>query len=409
MNSPEQPVPAAGADPFAGQPVERIERDGVHYTLLGTAHVSRKSAETVSAALAVGEFDAVAVELCASRHQALTNPDAWRDLDLIKIIRDGKAGLVAASLALGAYQRRLAEQFGIEPGAEMRAALAGAERQKIPYMLIDRDIGVTLKRVFRAVRFWEKFSIFSGLVASLFSREEISEEDIEKLKEGDMLENTFAEFAAHSESLYESLITERDRYMAASLRHEAQRSGASRVLAVVGAGHLKGLRRDLADAGDEPAAVRAELDRIPPRRRWSRWLPWLITAVILLGFGIGFARSPELGWQLVATWVVINGTLAALGALIAGGHPLTVASGFLAAPLTSLNPTIAAGMVTASVETALRKPKVADFATLRDDVLKLSGWWKNRVSRILLVLILSNLGSVAGTWIAGFRIFDRLT
>ncbi len=399
----------APSDPFAGQPVERVQRDGVSYTLLGTAHVSRKSAETVAAALAGGDYDAVAVELCASRHQALTNPDAWRDMDLIKIIREGKAGLVAASLALGAYQRRLAEQFGIEPGAEMRAALEGAERRQLPYLLIDRDIGVTLKRVFRAVKFWEKMSIFSGLIASLFSREQISEEEIEKLKQGDMLENTFAEFAAQSESLYDSLISERDRYMAAALRQKALDHDATRVLAVVGAGHLKGLTRDLATDDADPRAVRHELDRIPPRRRWSRWLPWLITAVILAGFAIGFARSPELGWQLVATWVVINGTLAALGALIAGGHPLTVASGFVAAPLTSLNPTIAAGMVTASVETALRKPKVADFATLRDDVLKLSGWWKNRVSRILLVLILSNLGSIAGTWIAGFQIFEKLT
>lgn len=412
MNDLETPASDHGAQPdsdFADQPVIELERDGVHYTLLGTAHVSKISTEAVRHFLSEGQFDAVGVELCHSRYDAMTNPDAWKQMDLFRIIRQGKAGLVAANLALGAYQRRLAEQFGIEPGAEMKAALETARQQKIPHALIDRDIGTTLKRVFRGVPFLEKFSLFSGMLFGLISNDDISEEDIERLKQGDILESTFSEFALQSESLYHGLIAERDEFMAVRLREESKQHEFKRVLAVIGAGHLKGLAKHLAEDDSDPAERQQDLNQLPPPRIWTRWIPWLITAVIIAGFAIGFSRSPELGWDLVVTWVLINGTLAAFGALLAGGHPLTVISGFLAAPLTSLNPTVAAGMVTASVETWLRKPTVGDFSNIRDDLLKTSGWWKNRVSRILLVLIFSNLGSIAGTWIAGFKIFEKLS
>ena len=402
-------IPAdVNTNALAGQPVKVIERDGVRYTLLGTAHVSRASAEAVRAMLNQQEFDAVAVELCGSRYDALTNPDAWKNMNLLQVIRQGKGGLVAANLALGAYQRRLADQFGIEPGAEMKAALDEAKARDLPHLLIDRDVGITFKRMFRRVRFWDKLNLFSGLIYSLISKEEITEEEIEKLKEGDMLESTFSEFASQSESLYHSLIAERDEFMAARLREDAHTHGHREVMAVVGAGHLAGIARHLADDAGEPEQQQQALSTVPPRGWFVRALPWLITALVLTGFAIGFSRNPGLGWELVLTWVLINGVLAAVGAACAGGHPLTILSGFLAAPLTSLNPTVAAGMVTASVETWLRKPTIGDFSHLRDDVTTVRGWWHNRVSRILLVLILSNVGSMLGTWIAGLRIVERL-
>nr|MDQ2696264.1 conjugal transfer protein TraB [Pseudomonadota bacterium] len=157
-----------------------------------------------------------------------------------------------------------------------------------------------------------------------------------------------------------------------------------------------------------PAAVIAELNQVPPPRPWVRRLPWLVVAVILLGFAIGFYRSPELGWQLVADWVLINGGLAALGALLAGGHPLTVAGTFAAAPLTSLNPTVGVGMVAAAIEIFMRKPTVGDFSRLRRETTHLKGWWRNRVARTFLIFLLSSVGSAAGTYVAGFRIFERL-
>ncbi|MEM6937161.1 MAG: TraB/GumN family protein [Pseudomonadota bacterium] len=394
---------------LADQPLVVVTSGDVEYTLLGTAHVSKRSVEAVKALAQQQVFDAIAVELCQSRYDALTKPDSWQKTDLFKIIRQGKAGLVAANLALGAYQRRLADQFGIEPGAEMKQALEEATTLELPHLLVDRDIGITLKRVMGAVGFFDKLGIFGGLITSLVTREEISEQDIERLKEGDMLENTFAEFAENSEPLYRALIEERDHYMAAALRQQSAEKGVRKVLVVIGAGHLKGLAGALERADAEPAEVLSRLNELPRRGQWMKTLPWLITAVILTGFAIGFSRSPELGWSLVVFWVLINVTLAALGAAAARAHPLTVASGFVAAPLTSLNPTIAAGMVTASVEAYLRRPRVADFSALRDDVTTPSGWWRNRVSRVLLVFVFSNLGSMLGTWIGGFRIFGALS
>ena len=379
------------------------------YTLLGTAHVSRTSAEEVADQVRSGDFDAVAVELCPSRHAALTDPDSLGRMNLFQVIRQGKAGMVAASLALGAFQQRVAQSSGITPGAEMKAAVEGALKAGLPVWLIDRDLGVTLKRVYGNVRWWERLNLVSGLVASLFSRQQVSPEDIERLKEGDLLEATFAEFAESSESLYEPLIRERDRYMALRLREENDPKPARRVLVVVGAGHLKGLAECLqSNPGSAPAGLREELERTPERSRWPRFIAWAVVALIFAGFAWGFSRNTHLGLELVLDWVLINGSLSALGALLAAAHPLTVITAFVAAPLTSLNPTIGAGFVTAAAELALRKPTVAHFASLRDDVTRLSGWWRNRVSRTLMVFLFSTIGSAVGTYVAGFRIFHRL-
>ena len=389
-------------------PVLRASLGNGEVVVLGTAHVSRSSAEEVAMLLARDEFDAVAVELCPSRYQTLTDPDALSRMDLFAVIKNGKAAMVAAQLALGAYQTRLAEQFGIEPGAEQREAIAVAREQELPVLLIDRDIGTTLRRVTANVSWWKRAGLVGGLLASVLSREDVSEEDIERLKEGDMLETTFAEFAAEREDLYQPLIAERDHYMAARLTNEHREDGYKKILAVVGAGHQKGIVEHLSTGVANPGEEIARLDVIPKGSGLLKKLPWLIVALILVGFGIGFYRSPELGWQLVADWVLINGGLSALGALIAGAHPATVITAFAAAPVTSLNPTIGAGMVTAAVETWLRKPTVGDFQTLRHDVTHWRGWWKNRVSRTLLVFLFSTIGSAIGTYVAGFRIFEQL-
>ncbi len=382
--------------------------DGTPITLLGTAHVSRSSAEQVAAELDSKAYHAVAIELCPSRFDALNNPDRLAELDLMQVVRQGKASMVMANLAMAAYQQRLGEQLDIEPGAEMRMAVDQARKHDLPVVLIDREIGVTLKRTASNLSWWQRAVLFSGLVTSLVSREEVSEEDIEHLKEGDVLETTFAEFAHDRQDLYLPLIAERDRYMAAKLRDAAAHHPGRPVLAVVGAGHLDGISRHLGDS-DDPAATLHELEQIPAKSRWPRLIPWLIVALVLTGFYIGFTRNPELGWQLVRDWVLINGGLSALGALIAAAHPLTILTAFVAAPVTSLNPTVGAGMVTAAAELWLRKPRVGDFSKLRHDTTQLRGWWRNRVSRTLLVFLFSTLGSALGTYLAGFLIYDRLS
>ncbi|HJO35932.1 MAG: TraB/GumN family protein [Pseudomonadota bacterium] len=392
----------------AEEPSRRVRVGDTDVDLLGTAHISHASARAVAERIATGEYDAVAIELCPSRHQALIDPDSLARLDLMQVLRDGRAGMVAASLALGAYQRRLAAQLGIEPGAEMRAAAEAAEARDLPLWLVDREIGVTMRRLYRSVPWWQRPVVISGLLASLLSREQIEEADIERLKAGDVLHNTFAEFAAEAAPLHRVLIAERDRYMAARLREHIAAERPRRVLVVIGAGHLAGLAQALAEDAAPPGEVAAELASLPPASRWPRLVPYLIVALVLAGFAIGFARSPELGLSLVGDWVLINGGLSAAGALLALAHPLTIAGAFVAAPLTSLNPTIGAGFVAAALEIWLRKPQVADFQSLRDDVMAWRGWWRNRVSRVLLVFFLVTLGSAAGTYIAGFRIFDQL-
>ena len=390
------------------QPLRIIEQGDIRYTILGTAHVSKTSADEVERLINTREFDAVAIELDPNRHANLTDPDRWAKTDLFEVFRQGKASMMAASLALGAFQQRIAEQSGIEPGEEMRRAIRVAKDADLPVLLIDRDIGITLRRVYHNVPWWQRMTLIGGLLASVVSREEVTEEEIEKLKEGDMLEATFNEFAESSQALYVPLIAERDEYMAVRLREETNAKPYKNVLVVIGAGHLKGLAQNLEAGKAEPGEVRRRLETLPQGTPWLRIFPWFIVALIITGFIIGFSRSPELGWQLVADWVLINGVLTATGALIATAHPLTVIGAFFAAPLTSLNPLIGAGFVAAGIELWARKPKMGDFNSLRQDVTEWRGWWRNRVARTLLVFFLATLGSAAGTYLAGFSIAGRL-
>lgn len=383
-------------------------------TVLGTAHISSASADKVRELLQSEEYDAVAVELCAGRHEKMTNPDSLNDLDLFAAIRQGKGMMIWANLAIGAFQQRMAEQVDIEPGAEMKAALEEAEKSAYPVSLIDRDVSITLQRIYRSTSFRRRLILMATLIDALFSKKKVSEEEIEQLKEGDILESAFTQFSQSNSDLYRPLIDERDRYMALRLLQEANSATHHHLVAVVGAGHLKGIEkylneyRDLSD--NELASALQELKTLPEKKASiGKYVPWAITALILTGFYIGFSKNPDLGWDLVVSWVLINGGLSSIGALLATAHPLTVLTAFIAAPITSLNPMIGAGMVASGAEIWLCKPRVSDFESLRHDTTRISGWWKNRISRTLLVFILSSLGSAVGTYIAGFIIYHRIT
>ncbi|MGH8042156.1 MAG: TraB/GumN family protein [Rudaea sp.] len=393
---------------LAGQPHAQTTRDGVEYTLLGTAHVSRASVDAVRAAIETGNYDAIAVELCESRYRAMHDPEAWRNLDLWRVIRDGKAGMVAANLALSAYQRRLAEQFGIEPGAELKAAVDLASHRNLPLWLIDREISVTIKRAYRAVGLRDRLGIIGGLAASLFERGEVSEQDIETLKQGDMLQSAFSEFAAQSEPLYRSLIGERDRFMSARLREESGKQPVRRVLAVVGAGHIAGVERELTAQTATPGGILAPLNVVPPGARWPKWLGFGVLIVIAAAIGYAFSRGTGSGTQALQDWIVFTASGCALGALAGGGHPLSVLAAAISGPLKPFRPFAPSGAFSAGVEMWLRHPRVVDFETLRDDVLHWTGWWKNRVSRTLLVFMLTNIGMMIGEWTAGIRILHRV-
>ncbi|HEY8587076.1 MAG TPA: TraB/GumN family protein [Rhodanobacter sp.] len=410
MSVPETET-AALPPALQGQPVERVQRDGVEYVLLGTAHVSRSSMEAVDALLGHEHFDAVAVELCESRAQSMRDPEAFKQLDLFRVIREGKAGMVAASLVLSTFQKRLADQSGIQPGAEMKAAMDGAEQHGLPLWLIDRDVGTTLKRAWRSVGFWQRFNLFGGLLASVFDREDIEQGEIEKLKQGDLLESAFSEFANDSKPLYESLIGERDAYMAARLREEAGRSTTDeprRVLVVIGAGHLKGLCSLLLDQQDDPASKVAELAILPPKARWPKWLAIALVLMVFAAIGWAYHEDSVLGTQALRDWILFTGGFAALGAVIAGGHPVSILAAFIAAPIKPFRPGIPAGGISAMAEAWVRRPRVADFDTLRDDIVHWSGWWKNRVARTLLNFFLVSMGTIIGEYSAGIHIFKSL-
>lgn len=399
-------APAAVAADWTDQPHIEVERDGVHYTLLGTAHISKASIEAVRSAIASGRFDAIAVELDEQRHKALTEPDALAQLDLVKVIRERKIAPFAANLALAAYQRRLAEQLDVEPGAELKTAALEASARGLPLQLIDRDVGITFRRILQKLRWWDRMKLIAGLGGGLFASDEIDESDIERLKEGDMLESSFGEFARDTPSLYATLIDERDQFMAARLRERTD--GASHVLAVVGAGHLKGMARYLAEETRAPGEITSELVHITSKRK----IPWITIVLMLLiaaGIAWGYAHGGnELGRELLIQWVAWTGGLAGLGALLARGHILSILAAAISAPLKPFRPGLPPGMFSALAEVHLRKPAYADFLALRDDAQTLGGWYRNRVCRVVLVFILTNIGSAIGVWMAGARILGKL-
>ncbi|MCG8276977.1 TraB/GumN family protein [Stenotrophomonas sp. NLF4-10] len=400
-------LPDTGGELLAGQPVRVVERDGVTYTLLGTAHVSVASVQAVEQAIGSGRFDAVAVELDPQRLQALTDPDAMARLDLVEVIRKGRVALFAANLALAAYQRRLAEQLGIEPGAELKRAVALAQENGLPVHLIDRDVGLTFRRASRQLGFFGKLKLVAGLGAGLFSSEDVGEEEIEKLKQGDMLESSFGEFASESPALYETIIGERDRYMATRLREEHD-AGQRNVLAVVGAGHLAGLARYLETDTEAPGPLRSQLEAVPKKRNIP-WITLAILAVVLAGIGIGFWKGGlDMGTHMLAIWALYTGGLAGLGALLAGSHPLSILTAIAVAPFKPFRLSIPTGAFAALVETRLRKPAYNDFLQLRDDAQTFKGWYRNRVTRIVLTFMLTNIGSMLGLWLTGFTVYGKL-
>ncbi len=388
------------------QPHLVVERDGVHYTLLGTAHVSHASVEAVRAAIDGGEFDAVAVELDAQRHAAMNDPDQLARLDIVKVIRENRLPMFAANLGLAAYQRRLAEQLGIEPGAELKTAASEAAARGLPMHLIDREVGLTFKRASERLGFWQRAKVGGGILASLLFDEKVADDAIEKLKEGDMLEASFAEFASDSPVLYETVIAERDAYMAARLRETA--GDSRRVLAVIGAGHLAGTARHLAEDRDAPARIIERLSTQKPKSDIP-WFTILLAVFVLGGFGWGFWQGGlDVGAGLIGYWVALTAGFGALGCLLAGGHPLSVLGAAVASPLTPLHPAMASGMVSALIEAGLRKPTYADFMALRDDVTTVRGAYRNRVSRIMLVFFLTNFGTVIGVWLGGAKMLGKL-
>ncbi|MEE8554516.1 MAG: TraB/GumN family protein [bacterium] len=383
-----QPVPA-------GENIREIQLEGKRVHLVGTAHISARSVQEVTEIIDRVQPDTVCVELCAARHQSLMHPDAWRELDLFQVVRQKRATVLLANLILASFQRRLGEKLGVKPGAEMVAAVERAEAIGAELVLADREIQITLRRTWGQLRWWDKFKLAVQLPLSLVAAPALSEEEVEKLKTQDMLSQVMEEFARAFPRAKAALIDERDRYMA----HKIRQAPGETVVAVVGAGHLKGIveriHEPTTDADMEP------LREIPRKAPYTRAIQWAIPALVIGLIAYGFTTSDaEVSWEMVKIWFVANGLLAGLGAALAFAHPLTILTAVLAAPLTSLNPMVAAGWVAGLAQAFARKPKVRDFESLPTDITSLRGFWSNSVTRILLVVALANLGSTLGTFIS---------
>ena len=366
--------------------------------LVGTAHVSQQSVREVREAIAAEQPDCVCVELDAGRYAALSQQRHWMELDIGRVLKQRKGFLLLTNIVLHSFQRRLGLDLGVQPGAEMAAAVAAAEGAGIPFVLCDREIQVTLRRAWRQSRLWGRLKLLAALLTGAFSNEELEPGQIEALKEKGALQNMLEELAGYLPQVKEVLIDERDRYLAARIFA----AGGARTVAVVGAGHVAGIERCLAAyvrqaPGDDELA---ELDDVPPRGLLGRLLPWSIPALFVALVGYGFLRAgAEVTIEKLTQWVLVNGTFAALGSLLALAHPLTVLSSFAAAPITSVNPTIGVGIVAGLVQAFLRKPRVVDFENLSRDVTSLRGILRNRVSHVLAVFLLSSVGSAIGTFV----------
>lgn len=361
-------------------------------TLLGTAHVSRESADLVSRVIEEEKPDTVCIELCRSRYHALTQKNQWQNTNLIKVIKEKKAFFLLANFMLASFQKRIGKRLGIKPGEEMLRAINAAEAVGSRIHLADRDIRTTLSRTWRLMGLWSKIKLLAQLMASLGGVDEIKEEDIEEMKSKDVLETILSEIGESLPDLKRILIDERDQYLA----HKIRTAPGRRIVAVVGAGHVRGVQMHWREHVDMEA-----LEEMPPKGRLFNVLKWAIPAaivgLIVAGF---FTAGVSAGTHMITYWILANAVLAGLGATIAMAHPLTILSAVFASPLTSLNPMIAAGWVAGLVELFLGKPKVKDFESLAEDISSVKGFWRNKITQILMVVVFTNIGSSLGTFVA---------
>jgi pheromone shutdown-related protein TraB len=367
--------------------VTSLTVEGRQVYLVGTAHVSRESVEDVRKTVEAVSPDAIAVELCPSRHKALTDADAWRKMDIFRILKEKKAVLLLTQLALSSFYRKIGDKLGVQPGAEMLEGIRLAEQTGANLVLADRDIQITFRRVWGNLGLWNKCKLLAHLIAAVFETEQLDDATVEQLKKQDEMEAIMAEFAEKFPQIKQRLIDERDVYLAQKIR-SAQ---AQRIVAVVGAGHVEGISRQIQQDHDL-----TDLEQLPPRSILPTVLAWglplLLVGLMVYGFMKGDPRAASNIW----IWVLATGGLSALGAAVAMGHPLAVLSAFVAAPFTALHPLVAAGWVSGLVQAWVKRPTVDDFEDLPNCISSFRGFWTNPVSKVLLVTALTNLGGTIG-------------
>ena len=375
--------------------------------LIGTAHISKESIKEVREAIEKFKPDVVAVELCERRYESITKKDKWENTPITQLIKSNNAYFMIAQTFLSSVQRKLGKDQGVEPGSEMIAAIDEAKKHNIKIALVDRDISVTLKRAWKKMGYREKLRLTWEFLKAIlgYDEEEMEELDIKEIMDQDVISAMMEEFGEIAPSVTNVLVHERDKYIAKKILNESKKG---KIVAIVGAGHLKGIKKHL-----EKKELNVDLKKLDfiPTKKFSILktigyaIPVLFASLIIYAF---YYRGLDLALEMFIYWFLINGIFSAIGTIIARGHPLSVLTAFIAAPITSLNPAIAAGWVAGYVEAKLRTPVVKDFKGL-SNIDSLRDFWNNRVIRLLMVVALANVGSMIGTVVAFPYITSLLT
>lgn len=382
--------------------VRIVEYEKRRFYLVGTAHISQESADLVRQVIEQEKPDRVCVELDSQRYKALAEKKKWENLDLVQVIKQKQLSTLIINILLSSYQKKLGEKLGVQPGVELLEATNVAKENDIPIELCDRDVRITLRRAWNSMSFWKKMQFLSVGLAGMFESQEIDEEKLRELRKKDVLSEMMKEMGEAMPVLKQVLIDERDSYLSQKIRE----SEGDTIVAVVGAGHLEGICESFAKNEKKDLA---EIEQIPPMSPVWKIIGWGIPAIIIGSiFYIGYTKGLGAAGDNLLYWILANGIPCSIGALLALGHPITVISSFLAAPVTSLTPVIGAGYVAAFVQAYFAPPVVKEFQTVSEDVNSFKMWWKNRLLRILLVFILSGLGSVLGSYLGMYEIISNL-
>lgn len=388
------------------QTQKQLVLNGRTITLIGTAHVSKESINEVQQAIMDIKPDCVGIELDEKRAESIQNPDKYSQLDIVKVLKRHEGFLLLANLILASFQKRMGMNVGVKPGDEMLAAMNTAKELNIPTVMVDRPILITLKRAWAKNSFWGKCKLFAMLVSSAFSKEEIDPSEIENLKNNSEMDSMMNELSKEMPVIKNVLIDERDKFLASKIWD----SKGNNIVAVLGAGHLPGVMKHLEQLSkNEESTDVTEISEIPPKSFVGKCIGWIIPIIIIALLIWGFiSGGKDAGITNIWTWIIWNGTLAAIGTLIAGGNPITILAAFATAPVTSLCPLVGVGFVTGLIQAVVSKPKVSDIETLQDDVNSLKGFYRNRILKVLLVFILSSLGSSIGTFAGGADVLTNI-
>ncbi len=385
-----------------GEDVHLLEHGNKRIVLVGTAHISQQSVDLVSRIIKHEDADCVCLELDEKRYKALVQKEKWQAQNLRTIIKNKQLATLFINLLMASYQKRLGSQTGVTPGAELRAAADAANAKDTPLVLCDRDVRITLRRAWKLTSLWRKFSLLASFFASFWEKEEISEEELAELRKKDALGQILDEMGENLPEIKKVLIDERDIFLAEKIK-AAQ---GERIIAVVGAGHVEGIKRVFATDNSNQLA---EIATIPPVSSGYKFFGWSLPLIILGSIAlIGCKQGAAAAGDNILYWIFANGIPASIGAALALGHPLTILGSFVAAPITSLTPVIGAGYVAAFLQVFLCPPLVKEFEEAGEAMSGFSGWWKNRLLRIFLVFFLTGLGSAIGTWVGGYEIVSSL-